>query len=115
MSLHACLAALIATVLSYTAPSPAPLDPQIGAMVAQVRAERLRATDTKLVGFFTRNDFSETSSTATHGVFGARDWIRAQFEEIAKTSGGSMTIALCDYLQPKPDRTPRAVTATGTI
>jgi hypothetical protein len=115
MSLHACLAAALATVLSYAAPSPAPPDPQISAMVAQVSADRLRATDTKLVGFFTRNDFSETSSTATHGVFGARDWIRAQFETIAKTSGGRMTVALDDYVQPKTARTPRAVAESSII
>jgi hypothetical protein len=115
MSVHASLAAALATVLSYAAPSPAPPDPQISAMVAQVSADRLRATDTKLVGFFTRNDFSETSSTATHGVFGARDWIRAQFETIAKTSGGRMTVALDDYVQPKTARTPRAVAESSII
>jgi hypothetical protein len=115
MILHACLAAVLATVLTYAAPSPAPPDPQIAAMVAQVRADRLRATDTKLVGFFTRNDFSETSSTATHGVFGARDWIRGQFESIARSSGGRMTVALDDYVQPKTARTPRAVAESSII
>jgi Peptidase family M28 len=115
MNLHAWLAAVLATVLSYTAPSPAPLDPQIAAMVAQVSPDRLRATDTKLVGFFTRNDFSEASSTPTRGVFGARDWIRAQFEAIAKTSGGRMTVALDDYTQPKTARTPRAVAESSII
>ncbi|MGD0968415.1 MAG: M28 family metallopeptidase [Candidatus Aquilonibacter sp.] len=115
MSFHACLVALLATVLSYAAPSPAPLDPQIGAMVAQVRAENLRATDTKLVGFFTRNDFSETSSTATRGVFGARDWIRAQFEAIAASSGGRMTVALDNFVQPKNERTPRAASESSII
>jgi hypothetical protein len=115
MSLHACLVALLATVLSYAAPSPAPLDPQTVAMVAQVRADNLRATDTKLVGFFTRNDFSETTSTATRGVFGARDWIRAQFEAIARTSGGRMTVALDNFVQPKNERTPRAASESSII
>jgi len=115
MDAYAVLAALLAAVLSYAAPSPAPSDPQIVAMVAQVSADRLRATDTKLVGFGTRNDFSETSSTATHGVFGARDWLRAQFEEIAKTSSGRMTVALDDYVQPKTPRTPRAVQESSII
>ena len=115
MSLHACFAAVLAALLSYAAPSPAPLDPQVAAMVAQVSADRLRATDTKLVGFFTRNDFSDTSSTPTHGVFGARDWIRAQFEAIAKTSGGRMTVALDNFTQPKTARTPRAVAESSII
>jgi hypothetical protein len=115
MIIHAVLSALIAAVLSYTAPNPAPIDPQIAGMVAQVSADRLRASDTKLVGFGTRNDFSETSSTATHGVFGARDWIRSQFEAIARTSGGRMTVALDDYVQPKTARTPRAVQESSII
>ena len=116
MSFAACLALVFATVLNYVAPSPAPVDPQIAAMVAKVSADRLRANDTKLVdGFFTRNDFSETSSSATHGVFGARDWIRAQFEAIAKTSGGRMTVAFDDYVQPKTARTPRDVKESSII
>ena len=115
MSLYACLV-ILATVLNYVAPSPAPVDPQVAAMVGQVRADNLRATDTKLVaGFFTRNDFSETTSNATHGVFGARDWIRAQFEAIAKTSGSRMTVALDDYVQPKTARTPRDVKESSII
>ncbi len=115
MSVYAVLAALLATALSYSAPSPAPIDPQIAAMVSQVSADRLRAIDTKLVGFGTRNDFSETSSTATHGVFGARDWIRSQFEEIAKTSDGRMTVTLDTYVQAKTPRTPRAVQESSII
>lgn len=116
MSLYACLAVVVATVLNYVPPSPAPVDPQITAMVGKVSADRLSDDDTKLVsGFFTRNDFSETSSTATHGVFGARDWIKAQFEAIAKTSGGRMTVALDDYVQPKTARTPRDVKESSII
>ena len=108
-------ALLAAVVLRYAAPSPAPVDPRIAAMVGAVSAERLRATDDTLVNFGTRNDFSETSSTATHGVFAARDWIRGQFEEIAKESGGRMRVALDTYVQPKTPRTPRAVTESSII
>src|SRR6185437_9455140 len=66
-------------------------DPQIVALVKAVSAARLRSNDEKLVGFFTRNDFSETISSATRGVFAARDWIRSQFEDIARGTGGRMT------------------------
>lgn len=95
--------------------APPPVDPQIAALVAAVSADRLRTNDTTLVNFFTRNDFSETASTATRGVFGARDWIRAQFESIAQTSDGRMTVRLDTYLQPKTPRTPRAVTESSVI
>ncbi|MDQ2991876.1 MAG: M28 family metallopeptidase [Candidatus Eremiobacteraeota bacterium] len=89
--------------------------PLIVSMVAGVSAAHVRATDTTLVGFGTRNDFSETTSTATRGVFGARDWIVAQFEIIAATSGGRMTVRTDDYLQPKTARTPRDVTESSVV
>jgi hypothetical protein len=107
------LCALLAFVVG-AAPPPA-ADPRIVALVAAVDPERTRSTIEQLVAFQTRNDFSETSSTATHGVFGARDWIAAQFNAIAAGSGGRMTVALDTYLQPKTDRTPRAVTESSVI
>ena len=61
-------------------------DPRIAALVAGVEPDRLVQTDRALVAFGTRNDFSETSSSSTHGVFGARDWIAARFREIAAGS-----------------------------
>jgi hypothetical protein len=87
----------------------------ISAMVDGVSAQRLQTIDTTLVGFGTRNDFSETSSTASHGVFAARDWIAAQFRQIAATAGGRMSVTFDTYLQPKTPRTPRAVTESSVI
>ncbi len=84
-------------------------------MVAAVDAGHLRSNDDALVGFFTRNDFSELTSTKTRGVFAARDWIAAQFQKIAATSGGRMTVRLDTYLQPKTARTPRSVTESSVI
>jgi hypothetical protein len=115
MNVLALLSAVFATALTSAAPSPSPVDPQIAAMVSHVSAGRLRAIETSLAGFGTRNDFSDASSTATHGVFGARDWIRAQFEAIAKSSGGRMSVELDNYLQPKTPRTPRAVQESSVI
>ncbi len=116
-------AALVAIVLCAplvaaapeSALSPPPVDPQIASLVSAVRADRLRDTDTKLVGFFTRGDFSETTSTATRGVFGARDWIRSQFEQIAKTSDGRMSVMLDTFVHPKTAKTPRDVTESSII
>lgn len=92
-----------------------PRDPGIAAMVASVSPARVRATVERLVGFGTRNDFSETSSSATHGVFGARDWILAQFRAIAATSGGRMTVRTDDYVQLKTARTPRDVSESSVV
>ncbi len=94
---------------------PVSTDPAIAALVAAVSAERLKSTDEALVAFGTRNDFSETTSTATHGVFAARDWIAAQFRTIAATTGGRMNVTLDTYLQAKTQRTPRAVTESSVI
>ncbi|MBV9233364.1 MAG: M28 family metallopeptidase [Candidatus Eremiobacteraeota bacterium] len=100
------------TVLPQTPPAPyAP----IAAMVDGVKADRLQATVAALVAFGTRNDFSEKSSTARYGVFGARDWILSQFRSIATITGGRMTVALDTYLQPKTRRTPRAVLESSVI
>jgi len=97
-------------------PLPAPaVYPPIARMVEAVQADRLRTADETLVAFGTRNDFSETSSTATHGVFGARDWILRQFQTIAAASNGRMSVALDTYVQPKTPNTPRAVTESSVI
>lgn len=109
---QALSAALCAALLLGAAPAT---DPRIRSLVAEVSAARLKASEYKLFSFFTRNDFSETTSTADRGVFAARDWIKAQFEEIAKGSGGRMTVALDTYVQPKTARTPRDVTESSVI
>lgn len=90
-------------------------DPRISAILSQVSAARLAADDRRLVGFGTRNDFSDTSSTKTHGVFAARGWIAAQFEAIAPTAHGRMTVSLDNFVQPKTPRTPRAVQESSVI
>ena len=106
-------AILALTVVSASAKPAA--DPRIAAMVRAVSSADLRAYDTRLVGFYTRNDFSEGMTSPARGVFAARDWIKAQFEAAAATSGGRMTVALDTYLQDKTPRTPRAVTESSII
>jgi hypothetical protein len=114
LAFAAMLAVQPASAENIAIPLP-PVDPAITAMVAQVSADRLRSDDTTLVGFTTRNDFSETSSTQTGGVFAARDWIARQFQTIAASSGGRMNVRLDTYLQPKTPKTPRAVTESSVI
>ncbi|MFY9710376.1 MAG: hypothetical protein WAK88_09430, partial [Candidatus Cybelea sp.] len=95
-------------------PATAPYPP-IATMVAAVSADRLKSDVETLVNFGTRNDFSERTSTASHGVFAARDWIAARLRAIAATSGGRMTVKLDTYLQAKTPKTPRAVTESSVI
>jgi hypothetical protein len=89
--------------------------PLIASMVSGVSPDHIRTTDKTLVAFGTRNDYSETTSTATHGIFAARDWIVARFDAIAATSGGRMTVRTDDYVQPKTARTPRDVTESSVV
>src|ERR1700722_14426304 len=89
--------------------------PPIATMVAAVSADRLKSDVETLVTFGTRNDFSERTSTANHGVFAARDWISARLRSIAATTGGRMTVKLDTYLQAKTAKTPRAVTESSVI
>ena len=96
------------------APGAVARDPTIEALVASVSADRLRATDLHLVAFGTRNLFSEADRGA-RGVFVARDWIAAQFRERAKASGGRLSVAFDSYVQPKTDRTPRAVEVSSVV
>jgi Zn-dependent M28 family amino/carboxypeptidase len=108
-------AVLLGAAAAGDALPPIAADPRIAAMVAAVSAERLKTTDDRLVAFGTRNDFSEKTSTPEHGVFGARDWIAGQFQAIAATTGGRMSVSLDTYLQPKTARTPRSVLESSVI
>lgn len=100
---------------SYTPVAPIAIDPRIQSMVKAVSAADLRAIDTRLVAFGTRNDFSEDLHSPTRGVFAARDWIRAQFDAIAKNSNGRMTVTLDTFTHPKTERTPRAVLESSIV
>lgn len=95
--------------------APPPAYRPIAAMAGAVRADRLKSTVETLVGFKTRNDFSETASTPNRGVFGARDWIARRFSAIAAAVPGRMSVELDTFVQPKTPRTPRAVTESSVI
>ena len=90
-------------------------DSRIQAMVVAVSPNDLRAIDARLVGFGTRNDFSEALDSRTRGVFAARAWIRSQFDAIAVTAGGRMTVTLDTFNHPKTPRTPRVVVESSVI
>ncbi|MBV8067073.1 MAG: M28 family metallopeptidase [Candidatus Eremiobacteraeota bacterium] len=108
--------ALLAATVGFDSPVPALTQhAPIATMVGAVEAGRLQASVERLVAFGTRNDFSERSSTSSHGVFAARDWIVAQFGAIAAGTNGRMNVALDTYLQPKTPRTPRAVLESSVI
>src|SRR3954464_1936831 len=62
-------------------------------MLDQVDARSLQRYDHALVGFGTRHTLS-TQTDPQRGIGAARDYIKSQFDQIAQTSGGRMTVAL---------------------
>jgi len=108
-------AAVLALASMQARGDTAPTDPQIAAIVARISPDRLKADDAHLVAFGTRSTFSENLGDK-RGVFAARAWIADQFREIAKASGGRMTVAFDSYVQ-KADgkRIPRDVEISSVI
>jgi hypothetical protein len=108
-------AAFILLAAGVAQAEPETADPTIARIIAQISADRLKATDARLVAFGTRSTFSENLGDK-RGVFAARAWIADQFREIAKASGGRMTVAYDSYIQ-KADgkRIPRDVEISSVI
>ena len=90
--------------------SPAGADP-----LSQIAPAHLRADVEKLVSFGTRSTFSEKAPEG-RGVFAARAWLLQQFSDIAKTSGGRLTVATDTHLHPADGkRVPRNVEISSVI
>src|SRR3954453_17528535 len=66
-------------------------DPQVTAMLRDIDAKRIESTDRALVSFRTRHTLSDNERD-TRGIGAARRWIKAQLDEIARESGGRLTV-----------------------
>lgn len=86
----------------------------VRAMLAQVSARNLRADDLELVSFGTRHTLS-TQTDPNRGIGAARDWIKAQFDQIAATSGGRMTVERQSFVQPVSSRVPVPTVITNVV
>ena len=82
--------------------------------LAAVDARSLERYDRALVGFGTRHTLS-AQDDPDRGIGAARDWIRDQFEEIAATSGGRMTVELDSYIQEPAPRIPVPTRITNVV
>ena len=90
---HAILLA-VALTLPAGAACAQPLggeQPVLAALAAQVSADRLRATDTRLVAFGTRHTLSDTRSEV-RGIGAARRWVAGEFAAISKACGGCLEL-----------------------
>ncbi len=86
----------------------------IPGMLRRISAKRIEHTDLTLVGFGSRNTLS-SQDDPKRGIGAARDWIYQQFQEIAKTSDGRMTVELQSYEQQPGSRIPAAVKITDVV
>jgi peptidase M28-like protein len=86
----------------------------VRAMLNDVDARSLERYDRGLVSFGTRHTLSSQDDPA-RGIGAARDWIRDQFEEIAATSGGRMSVELQSYVQQPASRIPVPTVITNVM
>jgi hypothetical protein len=86
-------------------PAPSTLslqhDPRIAAMLRDVDPLRIRAYDSALVSFGTRNTYSDTVST-TRGTGAARRWIHAQLSRFSADCGGCLRVEFDPAVMPTP-------------
>ncbi|MEO6595455.1 MAG: M28 family peptidase, partial [Planctomycetota bacterium] len=91
-----CIATLVTTLglsVPASAQVPPPVGERIAASLAAIDPQRIEATIRTLVGFGTRHVLSRTDSD-TEGTGAARKWLREQYEAMATSSEGRLTVAL---------------------
>ncbi|HWZ16995.1 MAG TPA: M28 family metallopeptidase [Mucilaginibacter sp.] len=83
-------------------------DAAIKQMIDEVSAKNIEATIRKLVTFKSRHTLSDTTSK-TEGSGAARNWIKAEMEKYAASSGGRMKVQFDTFTQPKGNRIDKPV------
>jgi hypothetical protein len=91
--IHDRLGVVLAATLAAVAHAQDPIRARIAEAVQEVDAARIEATVRKLCSFGTRHVLSRTDSD-TEGTGAARRWLEAEYQKIAATSGGRMTVRL---------------------
>jgi hypothetical protein len=93
-------------------------DPEVARLLSEIDARNIERTVRKLVSFGTRNTLSAQDDPA-RGIGAARDWLKREFEEIARTSGGRLTVELQSYTQeampPPRGRIPQPTVITNVV
>ncbi|GAA2194425.1 M20/M25/M40 family metallo-hydrolase [Micromonospora lupini] len=83
-------------------------------LLRQVDPRRIEAIVRRLAAFGTRHTLS-SQDDPQRGIGAARDWIHAQLQEYAATSGGRMTVELQSYVQQPASRIPTATRITNVV
>ena len=95
-------------------PPPHGVDRDTARMVQEISADRIEHTVRALVGFGNRSTISEQNDP-NRGIGAARDSIKGEFDKVAATSGGRMTVALDGYDQPPASRIPVTTRITDVV
>src|SRR5205085_3515288 len=74
-----------------SAPPSSKRNPEIAHIVSEINASNIERTIRKLVSFGTRNTLS-AQDNPTRGIGAARDWLYGEFQKVAESSGGRMTV-----------------------
>ena len=86
----------------------------VRAMLGEIDAASLERYDRGLVGFGTRHTLS-TQTDPNRGIGAARDWIKGEFDKIAETAGGRMSVELQSYIQQPANRIPVPTQITNVV
>ena len=89
-------------------------NPGIASIVRQIDARNIERTIRQLVSFGTRSTLSEQNDPK-RGIGAARDWLYAEFQKVAETSGGRMTVEKQAFEQPKAARVPQPTMLTNIV
>src|SRR6185503_3814940 len=76
-------------------------DARIAAMLRDIDPARIRATDSTLVAFGTRNTYSDSLSPM-RGTGAARRWIHSQFSRFSADCGGCLRVSFDTATAPTP-------------
>lgn len=88
--------------------------PDLRRMLAEVSPRRVEHIIRTLVSFGTRNTLS-SQDDPVRGIGAARDWLFAEYQKIAATSGGRMTVELQSYVQEPIPRVPVPTRVTNVV
>jgi hypothetical protein len=93
-------------------------DPDVARIVNEIDPRNIERTIRKLVSFGTRNTLSAQDNPA-RGIGAARDWLKSEFEQIARGAGGRMTVELQSYTQeampPPRGRIPQPTVISNVV
>jgi Zn-dependent M28 family amino/carboxypeptidase len=83
-------------------------------LLEEIDPDRIQATVLKLTTFGTRHTLSSQTDPA-RGIGAATEWVFAQMQAIAATSGGRMTVERQTFIQPPAPRIPVPTPITNVI